>query len=333
MFADLARNLHGHFRWDGGIADASAMQNAIMNNYDAGIYEHTAKTWAFSIMNCGSIKRPKEKNRSITGKQMIERIEKQYCKIDDARAELDEIGSDMQMNAGPALDPETATDESELDLYEMAYDLSSQAEQLADAIQDYLKLVKRGDQMKTETIQHDAIQAVVFKLRMNEVLRDRLNAPGATWNDFIWGNAYLDMRMIDQDSKKDLSAALYTLKNCGFYPIDSIWDLTQVTQERDFMTYGDHLNYLFHSDNLDRHRDPAIWRKKYSASLSVGDVVAFTGFYRETDEPVVYLVANIGFIQLSKPQRRYLRITFDHMPGLNGNATKRPYKPHNSATR
>lgn len=144
MFADLARSMHGQFRWDGGIADKSAMQSAIMNNYDAGIYEHSARTYEFFQFELTEYKAAqKEKNRSSTGKQMIDTIERQEFKVDEARAELDEIGSDMQMNAGPALDPAEANEDSEIDLFEIAYELSSQAEQLADAIREYKELVKK----------------------------------------------------------------------------------------------------------------------------------------------------------------------------------------------
>jgi hypothetical protein len=155
-------------------------------------------------------------------------------------------------------------------------------------------------------IEHDAIQAVIFKCQMPEAQREQLNEAGS-WSAFIWGDPYLDIKQISQNNTTGLSASLYLLEASSFYPIDSIWDLSQVTQERDFMTYGDHLNYLFHIDNVERHSHPAIWRKEHSPSLSVGDVVAFTEFDREEDEPVVYLVANIGFIQLSKPQAKIFK--------------------------
>lgn len=143
MFADLARSMHGHFRWDGGIADASAMQNAIMNNYDAGIYEHTAKTYAFfqfekKVWN----DLQKEKTRSKAGKSLLELIEKLSYKIDEARAEFDEIGNNFQMSEGPEMDLSKADDESELDLFEKAYEISSQAERLFDEIEEYKNLVK-----------------------------------------------------------------------------------------------------------------------------------------------------------------------------------------------
>ena len=143
MFADLARWMHVQFRWDGGIADKSAMQSAIMNNYDAGIYEHTAKTYAFfqfekKVWNDVQ----KEKTRSKAGRQLIEQLEKLDSLADDIRAQFEEIANEFHQDEGPALDPKHSDDDTSYQLYELAYDVSSAAEDLRQQIHEYQETIK-----------------------------------------------------------------------------------------------------------------------------------------------------------------------------------------------
>lgn len=141
-FADVVRSIYGEFTWTGG-RHPEAIQAAIMQNYDEGSYQTSQR----SQMNYQFEKKvwndlQKEKNRSKAGKSLLDLIEKLSYKIDEARAEFDEIGNSFQMSEGPDLDPSKADDESELFLFEKAYEISSQAESLFDEIEDYKNLVK-----------------------------------------------------------------------------------------------------------------------------------------------------------------------------------------------
>ena len=141
-FADVVRSIYGEFTWTGK-TDPDAIQAAIMQNYDGGSYQTSQR----SQMNYQFEKKiwndlQKEKTRSKAGKSLLELIEKLSYKIDEARAEFDEIGNNFQMSEGPEMDLSKADDESELDLFEKAYEISSQAERLFDEIEEYKTLVK-----------------------------------------------------------------------------------------------------------------------------------------------------------------------------------------------
>ena len=150
------------------------------------------------------------------------------------------------------------------------------------------------------------LNAVIFKMRMPEAQREQLNEAGS-WSDVLWGDAYLDIKQISKDRTTGLSASLYMIEASGFYGLDSVWDVSERAGADWPVTYDHLLGFIFEVDNMQRHKDPAIWRHERSPSLSVGDVVAFTDFTRETDEPVIYLVATVGFIRLTKAQAKIFK--------------------------
>ena len=150
------------------------------------------------------------------------------------------------------------------------------------------------------------LNAVIFKLRMPEAQREQLNEAGS-WSNVLWGDAYLDLKQISKNHTTGLGASLYMIEASGFYNLDSVWDVSEKAGEDWPVTYDHVLNFIFHSDNMERYKDPAIWRQERSHSLSVGDVVAFTDLKAETDDPVVFLVATVGFIQLTKAQAKIFK--------------------------
>lgn len=150
------------------------------------------------------------------------------------------------------------------------------------------------------------LNAVIFKLQMPEAQREQLNEAGS-WSDVLWGDAYLDLKQISKNHTTGLGASLYMIEASGFYNLDSVWDVSERAGADWPVTYDHLLGFIFESDNRPRYKDPAVWRQKQSHSLSVGDVVAFTDLKAETDEPVVFLVASVGFIRLTKAQAKIFK--------------------------
>jgi len=141
-FADVVRSIYGEFTWTGG-TDPEAIQAAIMQNYDEGSYQTSQRSqmnYQFEKGIWNNLQ--KEKTRSKVGKSLLELIEKLSYKIDEARAEFDEIGNSFQMSEGPEMDLTKADEDSDLELFEQAYEISSQAERLFDEIEAYKNLVK-----------------------------------------------------------------------------------------------------------------------------------------------------------------------------------------------
>lgn len=135
-FADLARSVHGRFRLDYP-GDHSAMRQAIMNNYDQGIYEHTAST--FEFFNQEKI-RAEKPAPSKSKKALLDLLEKLEYRADDIRAELEDINpaEDLEFK-----DPSSANsyllDEAIEDLYIMAGALSQDIQDLKKRAEEVTK--------------------------------------------------------------------------------------------------------------------------------------------------------------------------------------------------
>lgn len=142
-FADVVRSIYGEFTWTGEI-DPEAIQAAIMQNYDGGSYQTSQR----SQMNYQFEKKVwkdtlKDKNRSKAGRQLIEQLEKLDNLADDIRAQFEEIANEFHQDEGPALDPQHSDSDTSYELYELAYDVSSAAEDLRQKISEYQNTIKQ----------------------------------------------------------------------------------------------------------------------------------------------------------------------------------------------
>lgn len=145
-FADLARSMHGEFEWKGPAfsgADKQILQQLIIHKYDRAEYTVNQNTHCFYQFEAKAWKDTlKEKNRSKAGRQLIEQLEKLDNLADDIRAQFEEIADEFHQDEGPALDPQNSDSDSSYELYELAYDVSSAAEDLRQKISEFQQQVK-----------------------------------------------------------------------------------------------------------------------------------------------------------------------------------------------
>ena len=136
-FADMARAMHGEFEWTGE-RDAEVIQEVIIHKYDRAEYQVNQNThyfYQFHKKVWNDVQ--KDKNRSKASRQLIEQLEKLESLADDIRAQFEEIADDFHQDRGPAMDPKHSDEDTSYQLYELAYDISSAAEDLRQQIYEY----------------------------------------------------------------------------------------------------------------------------------------------------------------------------------------------------